>query len=200
MHEGMSESELSGKIAEAHTRLGSPGGASVSFGVSSAFPHGSLEQPKLKPGDVVLADGGCRIQGFRSDITRTVVFGQPSDKVQTVWGIVKKAQEAALAAARPGIPCGAVDEAARKVIVEAGYGPGYKFFTHRIGHGLGMDGHEYPYLVGGNKLPLEPGMTFSDEPGIYIVGEFGLRIEDDIYIAQDGAHFFGESAESLEHY
>jgi Xaa-Pro dipeptidase len=200
MHEGMTESELSSRIAEAHSRLGSSGGASVSFGPSSAFPHGSSEQPRLKPGDVVLADGGCRIQGFRSDITRTVVFGKPSDKVQTVWRIVKKAQDAALAAARPGVPCESVDAAARKVIVDAGYGPGYKFFTHRIGHGLGMDGHEYPYLVGGNKLPLQPRMTFSDEPGIYIVGEFGLRIEDDMYIAQDGAHFFGESVEALQNY
>ena len=102
--------------------------------------------------------------------------------------------------ARPGLPCEAVDAAARKVITDAGFGPDYTYFSHRVGHGIGMDGHEWPYLVRGNTLPLQPSMTFSDEPGIYIVGEFGLRIEDDIYIAQDGAHFFGESVESLQQY
>jgi Xaa-Pro dipeptidase len=200
MRAGMTQSELSSRIAEAHTRLGAQGGASVSFGPSSAFPHGSLEQPKLQSGDVVLADGGCRVNGFRSDITRTVVLGRPSGKVQKVWAVVKRAQQAALAAARTGVPCEAVDAAARQVIVDAGFGPGYRFFTHRVGHGIGMDGHEYPYLVGGNKLPLQLGMTFSDEPGIYIVGEFGVRIEDDIYIAEDGAHYFGNSVASLQTY
>ncbi len=200
MREGMTESELSARIAEAHARLGAQGGGSVSFGPGSAFPHGSLEEPALRRGDVVLVDGGCRVHGFRSDITRTVVFGKPSDKVQKVWDIVRRAQDAALAAAKPGLPCEAVDAAARKVIVDAGYGPGYRYFTHRVGHGIGMDGHEYPYLVGGNKLPLQPGMTFSDEPGIYIVGEFGIRIEDDIYITDDGARFFGETVPSLETY
>ncbi|MFH1573672.1 MAG: Xaa-Pro peptidase family protein [Acidobacteriota bacterium] len=198
LREGTAPSELSGKIAEAHTRLGATGGASVSFGPASAFPHGSLEPRKLQPGDVVLVDGGCRVNGFRSDVTRTAVFGKAPDKVREVWGIVRQAQEAALAAARPGVTCEAVDAAARKVIVDAGYGPGYRYFTHRVGHGIGMDGHEYPYLVGGNKLPLQPGMTFSDEPGIYIVGEFGVRIEDDIYIAEDGAHFFGETVAYLQ--
>jgi Xaa-Pro dipeptidase len=117
-----------------------------------------------------------------------------------IWDIVKMAQDAALAAARPGEPCEVVDFAARKVITDAGFGPGYNKFTHRIGHGIGLDGHESPYLVKGNKLPLRPGMTFSDEPGIYIGGEFGLRIEDCIYIAEDGAHFFGDTSASLASY
>jgi len=200
LREGMSAAELSRNIAAAHTRLGAGGYAAVSFGPNAAFPHGSSMEHSLKPGDVVLADGGCRVEGFQSDVTRTVVFGKPSDKIRQVWEIVKRAQDAALAAARPGVPCEAVDAAARKVIVDAGYGPDYKYFTHRLGHGIGLDGHEYPYLVRGNKLPLQPGMTFSDEPGIYIVGEFGVRTEDVIYIAEDGAHFFRNTAPSLETY
>ncbi len=198
LREGMSPGELGRSIATAHTRLGAGGYAAVSFGPNAAFPHGSSMERTLKPGDVVLADGGCRVEGFQSDVTRTVVFGKPSDKIRQVWDIVKKAQDAALAAAKPGVPCEAVDAAARKVIVDAGYGPDYKYFTHRLGHGIGLDGHEYPYLVRGNKLPLQPGMTFSDEPGIYIVGEFGVRTEDVIYIAEDGAHFFRKETPAFE--
>ena len=198
--EGMSQVELARSISLAHSRLGASGSASVAFGPNAAFPHGSTVERNLKPGDVILMDGGCRVEGFQSDITRTAVFGKPSDKLRKVWDIVRKAQDAALAAARPGSPCEAVDAAARKVIVDAGYGPGYKYFTHRIGHGIGLEGHEFPYLVRGNKLPLQPGMTFSDEPGIYITGEFGVRQEDLIYIAEDGAHFFGNTSPSLESY
>ena len=112
---------------------------------------------------------------------------------------MQRAQQAALAAARPGVACEAVDAAARKVITDAGYGPGYKFFSHRVGHGIGMDGHEWPYLVHGNTLPLAPGMTFSDEPGIYIRGEFGVRLEDDIYVTSDGAEMFTTPSPSIEH-
>ncbi len=196
VREGMTQADLSRAISLAHTRLGAQGGGAVSFGPNAAFPHGSMMARTLKPGDVILVDGGGRVEGMNSDVTRTVVFGKPSDKVRRVWDIVKRAQDAALAAARPGTPCEAVDAAARKVISDAGFGPDYKYLTHRIGHGIGMDGHEYPYLVRGNKLLLEPGMTFSDEPGIYIPGEFGLRIEDVIHIADDGAHFF-RSAEPV---
>jgi Xaa-Pro dipeptidase len=200
VREGMSQGELSRNVSLAHTRLGASGYGSVSFGPNSAFPHGSIMDRTLKPGDVILIDGGCRVEGFSSDVTRTVVFGKPSEKLQKVWEIVKRAQDAALAAAKPGAPCEEVDAAARKVIVDAGFGPGYKYFTHRVGHGIGMDGHEYPYLVRGNKLLLQPGMTFSDEPGIYIVGEFGVRIEDVIHIADDGAHFFRNTTPALQTY
>ncbi len=191
MREGMTQRELSANMSQATSRLGATGGGSVSFGPSSGNPHGSLAERTLKAGDVVLVDGGCKVEGLSSDVTRTVVFGKPSDKVRKIWDIVLKAQTAALAAVRPGVPCEAIDAAARKVIVDAGYGPDYKYFAHRVGHGIGMDGHEYPYLVRGNKLPLAPGMTFSDEPGIYIANEFGVRIEDTFYVAEDGGHFFG---------
>jgi Xaa-Pro dipeptidase len=200
LREGMTAGELSRNISLAHTRLGASGGAMVGFGPNAAFPHGSVAERPLKSGDVVLADGGCRVEGFQSDVTRTVVFGKPTEKTRQVWDIVKKAQDSALAAARPGVPCEAVDAAARKVIVDAGFGPDYKYFTHRLGHGIGMDGHEYPYLVRGNKLPLQAGMTFSDEPGIYIVGEFGVRTEDVMAITEDGARLFRNTTPVLETY
>lgn len=200
LREGMTQADLSRNMSLATTRLGATGGGSASFGPNTGSPHGSIVERTLKPGDVVLVDGGCRVEGLSSDVTRTVVFGKPSEKVRRIWDIVKKAQEAALAAARPGVPCEAVDAAARKVIVDAGYGPDYKYFSHRVGHGIGLDGHEYPYLVRGNKLPLAPGMTFSDEPGIYIANEFGVRIEDTMYIADDGAHFFGNPVATLDTY
>ena len=138
-----------------------------------------------------MVDGGCSVEGYQSDVTRTVVFGKPSDKQKSVWDIVKKAQSAALKAVRPGVACEDIDRAARKVVEDSGYGPGYKYFAHRLGHGIGMDGHEYPYLVKENKLKLQPGMTFSDEPGIYIYGEFGIRIEDCFVVTEDGGRFLG---------
>jgi len=140
----------------------------------------------LKDGDVVLIDGGCTVEGYQSDVTRTGVFGKAPEKVERVYEIVRKAQDAALDAARAGRLSGTVDDAARKVTTDAGYGPDYKFFTHRLGHGIGLDGHEHPYLVRGSKTVLEPGMTFSNEPGIYIPGEFGMRCEDDMVIAAEG--------------
>jgi Xaa-Pro dipeptidase len=135
---------------------------------------------------VVLIDGGCTVDGYESDVTRTGVFGKPSEKISSVYEIVRNAQNAALDAARAGKLSGTVDDAARKVVTNAGYGPDYKYFTHRLGHGIGLDGHEHPYLVRGSKTVLEPGMTFSNEPGLYIVGEFGLRCEDDMAIVADG--------------
>jgi Xaa-Pro dipeptidase len=118
--------------------------------------------------------------------------------MKQVFEIEQRAQQAALAAARPGVECQAVDAAARKVIVDAGFGPDYKYFTHRVGHGMGMDGHEWPYLVRGNTLPMQAGMTFSDEPGIYIPGEFGIRLEDDMHIKKEGAELFTPTSPSLE--
>jgi len=191
LHEGMSRGDLSNAIRSAHQKMGVSGGGGPQFGPNSAFPHGSSVIRNLHKGDIVLVDGGCSVEGFRSDVTRTIVFGTPTDKQRTVWDIVKKAQSAAQKTVRPGVPCEQIDLAARKVIEDAGYGPGYKYFTHRVGHGIGMEGHEYSYLVRGNKLQLQPGMTFSNEPGVYIYGEFGVRIEDCFVVTEDGGRFLG---------
>jgi Xaa-Pro dipeptidase len=146
-----------------------------------------------------MIDDGCTVEGYNSDITRTFVYGTSSDEMKRVFDVVHQAQRAALETAKPGVECQAVDAAARKVIADAGYGPGYKYFTHRLGHGIGLDGHEWPYLVRGNTLPLEPGMTFSDEPGVYLPGKFGIRLEDDMYLTPDGARLFTRPSPSLEH-
>lgn len=198
LREGMSEGELGQIISRAHGALGTRGYAGVGFGPTSAFPHGSVIARKLQPGDIVLIDGGCSVQGYQSDVTRTTVFGKPSDKQRKLWDLINKAQDAAAAVARPGVRCEELDRAARKVIEAAGYGPGYKYFSHRLGHGIGMDGHEYPYLVEGNKLPLAPGMSFSDEPGVYLHGEFGVRLEDIIVVTESGVEFLGEKSSSIE--
>ena len=186
LKEGMSQDDIGHLVEAGFSKMGLHGGALVLLGASAALPHGTLQPQKLREGDVVLVDGGCAVDGYQSDVTRTGVFGKPSEKVASVYEIVRKAQDAALDAARRGKLSGTVDDAARKIIADAGYGPGYKFFTHRLGHGIGLDGHEHPYLVRGSKTVLEPGMTFSNEPGIYIPGEFGLRCEDDMVIAADG--------------
>jgi Xaa-Pro dipeptidase len=199
LQEGMTHNELSSKIAAAHQQFGTRGGALVLFAEHSANPHGTITPQKLRQHDIVLVDGGCSVENYSSDITRTTVFGRPTDKQLKVFDIVKRAQAAALKAARPGVACEDVDAAARKVIVDAGFGPDYKFFTHRVGHGIGMEGHEWTYLVRGNKTKLEPGMTFSDEPGIYIPGEFGVRCEDIMVITEDGAELLTGQAPSLEH-
>jgi Xaa-Pro dipeptidase len=188
LKEGMTQSEVSRLSAEAHRRLGMGGGSLVLFGPDAAFPHGTTKPQPLKAGEVVLMDGGGRLHGYASDITRTGVFGAPpTARQREVWDVVRRAQEAAFKAARPGVECQAVDAAARKVVVDAGFGPDYKYFTHRVGHGIGMDGHEWTYLVRGNTTKLRPGMCFSDEPGIYIPGELGSRHEDIIFIAEGGA-------------
>ena len=196
---GMTARDLSGAISAVTQKLGSSGGGGPQFGPNTAFPHGSQVPRTLTAGDAVLVDGGCGIEGYRSDVTRTVVFGKPSDKQRRVWDIVRKAQKASLKAARPGATCESVDRAARKVVEDGGFGPGYKYFGHRLGHGIGMEGHEYPYLVRGNTLKLEPGMTFSNEPGIYIYGEFGVRIEDCMVVTETGArHLGGLEAEAID--
>jgi Xaa-Pro dipeptidase len=183
---GMSQEEIGKLVEGGFLKMGLRGGALVLLGASAALPHGTIQPQKLKEGDVVLIDGGCTVDGYESDVTRTGVFGKPSEKISSVYEIVRNAQNAALDAARAGKLSGTVDDAARKVVTNAGYGPDYKYFTHRLGHGIGLDGHEHPYLVRGSKTVLEPGMTFSNEPGLYIVGEFGLRCEDDMAIVADG--------------
>ena len=186
LHEGMRQSEISDLVARGYQRMGLVGDAFALFGPAAAFPHGTHEDRALREGDGVLIDDGCTVEGYQSDVTRTGVFGKPSDKLQRAFEIVRKAQDAALAAAVAGRPCGSVDDAARKVIVDAGFGPDYKYFSHRLGHGIGMDGHEWPYLVRGNRTVLQPRMTFSNEPGIYVPGEYGLRCEDDMVVTESG--------------
>jgi len=197
--EGMTQNDFGAMVQAAHSQQGFEGGASIQVGENSALPHGSAKPQVIREGTILLMDGGCKVEGYESDISRTVVLGKPSDKMKQVFEIVHKAQSAALAAAKPGVQCQAVDAAARKVITDAGYGPDYKHFTHRLGHGIGMDGHEWPYLVRGNTLPLAPNMTFSDEPGIYIHGEFGVRLEDDMHITENGAELFTKQSPDLEH-
>jgi Xaa-Pro dipeptidase len=202
LREGMNQMQVGDLIAAAYGQLGFPGEASVQVGEYAALPHGSTTPQVIREGSIIMIDDGCTVEGYQSDITRTFVLGKISgtagDKMRKNFDIVHRAQSAALAAARPGAECGSVDAAARKVITDAGYGPDYKFFSHRLGHGIGMDGHEWPYLVRGNTTKLQPNMTFSDEPGIYIRGEFGVRLEDDMHITENGAELFTPQSPSLE--
>jgi Xaa-Pro dipeptidase len=198
LEEGMTQRDFGQLVSMAHQRLGFQGGASVQTGQYAALPHGSITPQVVREGTILLIDGGCSVEGYRSDISRTFVLGRATDKMKQVFEIEHRAQAAALRAAAPGVPAEDVDAAARTVIEDAGYGPGYTYFTHRVGHGIGMDGHEWPYLVKGNTVPLEVGNTFSDEPGIYIPGEFGVRLEDDMVITEDGAELFTPQSPSLE--
>ncbi len=201
---GMTQNHVSGLIAAAYGRLGFPGFASVQVGEYTALPHGSITPQTIKEGTIIMIDDGCNVEGYQSDITRTFVLGKATDKMKRVFDIVHRAQSAALAAARPGVPLESIDAAARKVVVDGGYGPGFKYFSHRLGHGIGMDGHEWPYLVKNNMfgwtkaLTLQPHMTFSDEPGIYIKGEFGVRLEDDMHVTEKGAELLTPQSPSIE--
>jgi Xaa-Pro dipeptidase len=188
LEEGMTQEQVSALWARAHERLGLVGETLVLFGADAAFPHGTTTPRPLRAGDFVLLDGGGSLHGYWSDITRTGVFGRdPTPRQRTVWTVVRKAQEAARRAARPGVECQAVDAAARAVIEAAGFGAGYRGLTHRLGHGIGMDGHEWTYLVPGNTTLLRPGMCFSNEPGIYLPGELGVRLEDIMVMTEAGA-------------
>ncbi len=201
---GMTQNQVSGLISAGYRRVGFPGGASVQVGEYTALPHGSIQPQTIRQGTIIMIDDGCTVEGYQSDLTRTFVLGKATSKMNAVFDIVKRAQTTALAAAKPGVPLESIDAAARKVIVDAGYGPGFKYFSHRLGHGMGMEGHEWPYLVKNNMfgwdkaLTAQPGMVFSDEPGIYIRGEFGVRLEDDMYITPDGAKLFTPQSQSLE--
>jgi Xaa-Pro dipeptidase len=200
LREGMTQGELSGNIAAAFKALGFNGSASAQFGKWTALPHGSSTPQQLKVGDVVMIDGGTSCEGYASDITRTVIFGKPTPRQQQVWDLEKRAQTAGFEAAKLGAPCEAVDAAARKVIVDAGFGPEYKVpgLPHRTGHGIGLEGHEWTNFVKGNKTPLAPGMCFSDEPMVAIPGEFGIRLEDCLYMTDQGAKFFTKQSPSID--
>lgn len=198
LQDGMTQGDFARLVQQAHQQLGFDGSAGVQVGKYSALPHGSATPQVIREGSILLIDGGCKVEGYSSDISRTFVLGKATQRMKDVFEVEHAAQTAALRMARPGLPCEAVDAAARKVITDAGFGPGYKFFTHRVGHGMGMDGHEWPYLVRGNTLALAPGMVFSDEPGIYIREEFGIRLEDDMVITETGAELFTKQSSSLE--
>jgi Xaa-Pro dipeptidase len=201
---GMTGNDVQSLIRAAYAQVGFPGEASMNIGEFTASPHGSRTPQTIREGTIIMLDDGCKVEGFTSDITRTFVLGKPTEKMVKVFNIVHAAQQAALKAAKPGVVMGDVDAAARKVIVDAGYGPGFKYFTHRVGHGLGMDMHEWPYLVENNMWgsPLHPvlqaNMTTSDEPGVYIPGEFGVRLEDELHVTADGAELLTPASPSLE--
>ncbi|MDX6385784.1 MAG: Xaa-Pro dipeptidase [Blastocatellia bacterium] len=200
MRDGMSQDEFAGNCATAFRNLGVQGGVFCSFGKFTAFPHGSSTPQTLSEGDVVLMDGGCSVEGYQSDITRTFIFGKPTQRQREIWNLERKSQDAGFAAAKVGAPCEAVDAAARKVITDAGFGPDYKTpgLPHRTGHGIGLDGHEWTNFVRGNKTPIQPGMCFSDEPTIVIYGEFGIRLEDCLYITEKGPRFFTNQSPSID--
>lgn len=166
----------------------------VGSGPNSASPHHMTSDRVIQEGDAVVFDFGTTWNHYWSDLTRTVHVGEPSDEYRRVYDIVLRANQAARAAVRPGVPCEAIDRAARDVIEEAGYG---EYFIHRVGHGLGLDGHEEPYMVSGNTLPLKAGMVFSDEPGVYIPGRFGIRTEDILVCTEDGAESFNDARRDL---
>ncbi|MFL0162977.1 M24 family metallopeptidase [Aquirufa salirivi] len=201
LHEGMTPAEVSAKIAQVHRNQGAVHDfALVNMGVATSYPHGSNKPQILKQGDVVLMDVGCVVGGYSADITRTMVFGKPTDKQRKIWDLEKKSQAAGFAAAQLGRPCEEVDQASRKVLEDAGFGPGYRLpgLPHRTGHGIGMNGHEWGNMVKGNKDPLQVGMCFSIEPTIVIPGEFGIRLEDCVYMTQDGPRWFSQPSPSID--
>jgi Xaa-Pro dipeptidase len=198
---GMSASDLGELMNGATIALGgSPEFALILLNGASAFPHGSSKPQTVREGSIILMDCGCTVHGYQSDISRTWVYGEPTARQHKIWNTVKRGQEIALATAKLGLPAGQIDDAVRSYYESEGWGPGYKLpgLSHRTGHGIGLDGHEAPYLVHGDATPLEAGMCFSDEPGIYIPGEFGVRLEDCWHMTARGPALFTPLAKSLE--
>lgn len=199
---GMPEHEFADEVAAALLAAGlvDPWVLAL-FGPNAAYPHGTPEGRTLAEGDLILVDTGGFLHGYASDITRTWAFGDPAaidERRRRAWATVRAAQDAALAILRPGVTCSEVDAAARGVVEAAGFAPDYAHFTHRLGHGIGMQVHEPPYLVRGNPHRLEPGNTMSNEPGLYLPGEFGIRLEDIVAVTQDGVEVFGPLSSSLD--
>ena len=197
---GMTKDDFGAISAAAHRALGVSGGIGAQIAEASANPHGSIKHIELKEGDIVLMDGGCGVDGYRSDISRTIVFGEPSKRQTEIWNLAKKAQEAVFKTAGVGVPCEDADAAARQVYIDYGFPGGYELpgCPHRAGHGIGLDGHEWTYLVKGNKTPMQPGMCFTNEPMLVIPGEFGVRLEDDFYITKEGPWYFTSPSPSIE--
>jgi Xaa-Pro dipeptidase len=204
LHPGMTTADVHSLVAAAYKRVGFEGEASLNIDEFTALPHGSRQQQTLHEGSILMLDDGCEVEGYTSDITRTFVLGKATDKMKRVFDLVHAAQAAAVKTARPGVPTADVDAAARKVIVDGGYGPGFTYFSHRLGHGIGMDMHEWPYFVKNNMFGYDPnphlqaGNLLSDEPGIYIRGEFGIRLEDDLLITESGSELLTPQSPSLE--
>ncbi|MDP5053815.1 MAG: Xaa-Pro peptidase family protein [Congregibacter sp.] len=198
---GMAATEITALMQLAQARLGGedPSGG-TQLGKGSALPHGSKEPEYVASGMIVLMDFGCGVGGYRSDISRTFVFGEASDQQRKLWQLVRKGQETAFAAAMPGTPAGDVDKAVRRLYEAQGFGPGYQLpgLSHRLGHGIGLDVHEPINFVGNEKTPLQPGMCLSNEPGIYIPGSYGVRIEDCLYITEQGPRWFSQPPETLD--
>ncbi|MBF5092812.1 MULTISPECIES: Xaa-Pro peptidase family protein [unclassified Novosphingobium] len=199
---GIRASAVRGFIDAAHKAIGSGGSTFciVQFGASTAFPHGLPQDDELREGDMVLIDTGCAVEGYNSDITRSYVFGKADDEQRRIWEIEAEAQRAAFDAVRPGVPCAAIDAAARAVLERHGLGPDYRLpgLPHRTGHGIGLSVHEAPYLVRGDETPLQPGMCFSNEPMIVVPGRFGVRLEDHFHVTDHGARWFTEPSRAID--
>lgn len=198
---GMQPRDISRLMSDATRALGgTPQFSSVLLNEASAYPHGSGQPQTVQEGGIILMDCGCAVHDYESDISRTWVFGEPTARQRKVWNTVKRGQELALETATVGTPAGRVDDVVRAYYEQEGYGPGYQTpgLSHRLGHGIGMDGHEPVNFVRGEKTPLAPGMCFSNEPGIYIFGEFGVRLEDCLYITADGPRLFSALSPSIE--
>ena len=202
LYAGISTTEVEAFIKRAHQKVGAPGNyfCIVLFGVATSFPHGVKDAQVLKKGDMVLIDTGCKVHDYLSDITRSYVFGEPTTRQREFWDIEKHAQLAAFNAAKIGVPCEVVDDAARGYLASQGLGPEYQTpgCPHRTGHGIGLDIHEWPYLVGGNKTPLATGMCFSNEPMLVVPDEFGIRLEDHFYMTDSGPRWFTEPSNNID--
>ncbi|NVJ96927.1 MAG: aminopeptidase P family protein [Alphaproteobacteria bacterium] len=198
---GMTPADITALMAKAQGALGGGGIWNMALlAEASAYPHGTGQPQTLKEGDIVLMDCGCNVHGYQSDISRTFVFGEPTKRQRDVWNTVRRGQQIAFETAQVGTPAGKVDDAVRRMYEGLGYGPGYKTpgLSHRTGHGIGMDGHESVNFVHGEATPLAPGMCFSNEPGLYIYGEFGVRLEDCIHMTEAGPAWFTVPPESLD--
>jgi Xaa-Pro dipeptidase len=198
---GMSTADIAALMDNATMALGAaPEFSLVLLNEASAYPHGSVQPQKVRDGSVILMDCGCAVHGYESDISRTWIVGEATAQQRKVWNTVKRGQEIALETARIDVPVGSIDDAVRKYYETEGWGPGYRLpgLSHRTGHGIGMDGHEPPYLVHGDSTALQAGMCFSDEPGIYIPGQFGIRLEDCWFMTASGPKLFTQLAKSLE--
>lgn len=204
LKEGQTNVEVHRLVTQAYAQVELAGEASINIDQFTALPHGSRKPQILREGSILMLDDGCVVEGYTSDITRTFVLGKPTDKMKQVFDLVAQTQQAGIKAAKPGVELGAVDMAARQVILNAGYGPKFKYLTHRLGHGLGLDMHEWPYLMENNMFgeelhpKLQANMVLTDEPGVYIRGEFGIRLEDDLHITEDGAQLLTLASPSIE--
>ena len=201
IRDGMTPAQIGALMNAATEKLGgTPGFALVLLGEASAYPHGSGKPQRVREGEVVLMDCGCTVDGYQSDISRTLVFGTAPAEVRRVWDLVAEGQRIAMATAKLGTPAGAVDDAVRAFYTRQGFGPDYKLpgLSHRTGHGIGLDGHEPVNLVRGEKTRLAPGMCFSNEPGIYLPGKFGVRLEDCFHMSESGPVWFSEPPASID--